>query len=145
MPVESIDTAARDAAVPSRAPILIVDDNPTNLKLVRVLLASEGFDVRTAEDAGEAMAVLSTFQPRLILMDIQLPGVDGLELTRRLKAAAATRHVVIVALTAYAMKGDETRVRAAGCDGYIAKPIDTRTLPAQVRAYLESVPKEARP
>jgi CheY-like chemotaxis protein len=117
-------------------PILIVDDNPTNLKLVRVLLTVEGYDVREAADAAEALAVLATFRPRLILMDLQLPGVDGLQLTRRLKANSATRDIVIVALTAYAMKGDEQKAREAGCDGYIAKPIDTRTLPHALAGYL---------
>jgi two-component system, cell cycle response regulator DivK len=120
------------------APILIVDDNFVNLKLVRVLLTSEGYDVRTATDAEEALAALGQFQPRLILMDIQLPGTDGLELTRRLKADPATRSIVVVAITAYAMKGDEERARAAGCDGYLAKPIDTRTLPKLISEYLRT-------
>ena len=119
-------------------PILIVDDNPVNLKLMRVLLAGEGYTVRTAADAEEALAVLREFVPRLILMDIQLPGIDGLELTRRFKADPATRDICIVALTAYAMKGDEQRVRAAGCDGYLAKPMDTRALPDAVAGYLAS-------
>lgn len=117
-------------------PILVVDDNAVNLKLARVLLASEGYEVRTAADAEEALAVLKVFRPRLILMDIQLPGMDGLELTRRLKADPAMRGVVILGLTAYAMKGDEERILAAGCDGYISKPIDTRRLPSQVAEYL---------
>ncbi len=116
--------------------VLIVDDNPVNLKLVRVLLASEGYDVRTATDAEEALAVLKEFTPRLILMDLQLPGIDGLELTRRLKADPAMRGMLIVGLTAYAMKGDEEKVLEAGCDGYIPKPINTRTFPAVVAAYL---------
>src|SRR5256885_2584872 len=120
----------------SGEPILIVDDNATNMKLVRILLASEGYDVRTAADAEEALNVLKEFSPRLILMDIQLPGIDGLELTRRLKADPATADVLIVALTAYAMKGDEEKARAAGCDGYLVKPIDTRTLAATVRGLL---------
>lgn len=120
-------------------PILIVDDSPANLKLARVLLASEGYEVRTAADAEEALTVLKAFRPRLILMDIQLPGMDGLELTRRLKADPAMRGVVILGLTAYAMKGDEERILAAGCDGYIAKPIDTRRLPSQVAEYLEAI------
>ena len=89
--------------------ILIVDDNPTNMKLVHVLLASEGYDVRAAADAEEALDVLKQFQPRMILMDIQLPGIDGLELTRRLKLDPATRDITIVGLTAYAMKGDKER------------------------------------
>jgi CheY-like chemotaxis protein len=107
-----------------------------NLKLARVLLAAEGYEVRTAIAADEALEVLREFHPRLILMDIQLPGMDGLELTRRLKADPRMGDVVIVALTAYAMKGDEERVLAAGCDGYIGKPIDTRRLAAQVAALL---------
>lgn len=117
--------------------ILIVDDNPVNLKLARVLLASEGYDVRTAGDADEALSVLSEFRPRLMLLDIQLPGMDGLELTGRLKAEEATRDIVIVAMTAYAMVGDRERALAAGCDGYIPKPIDTRTLPDTLASYLD--------
>ena len=117
-------------------PILVVDDNPLNLKLPRLLLATEGYQVRTAERAEEAFAVLQGFHPRLILMDIQLPGIDGLELTRQLRADPSFRDVTILAVTAYAMKSDERRARDAGCDGYIAKPIDTRSLPDLVRAYL---------
>ena len=104
-------------------PLLIVDDNPQNLKLARLLLSAEGYDARTAIDAEHALAVLADFTPKLILMDIQLPGMDGLELTRRLKAKPETQKIVIVTLTAYAMKGDEEKARAAGCDGYIAKPM----------------------
>jgi two-component system, cell cycle response regulator DivK len=117
-------------------PILIVDDNPANLKLARVVLARKGFEVRTAGDAKEALTVLESFQPRLILMDLQLPGMDGFELTRRLKANPAHRDVIILALTAYAMKGDEQKARAAGCDGYIAKPFDTRALPGVIADHL---------
>jgi CheY-like chemotaxis protein len=117
--------------------ILIVDDNPTNLKLARVLLASEHYDVRTAQDADDAIAVLREFHPRLILMDVQLPGMDGLELTSQLKADPATRDILIVAMTAYAMKGDDKRALAAGCDGYVPKPIDTRSLPAVIAEHLD--------
>ncbi|HEY7218241.1 MAG TPA: response regulator [Candidatus Binatia bacterium] len=124
--------------------ILVVDDNPLNMKLIRVLLAGEGYRVRTAADAAEALTVLSECHPRLILMDVQLPGIDGLELTRRLKVDPSTRDITIVGLTAYAMKGDEERIRAAGCDGYIPKPIDTRTLPGFIKTYLgEETPKTA--
>jgi CheY-like chemotaxis protein len=118
--------------------ILVVDDNPQNLKLARVLLATEGYDVRTAVDAENALQVLESFTPRMILMDLQLPGMDGLELTRRLKADPARRNIVVVALTAYAMKGDEQKALEAGCDGYVAKPIDTDGLARTVRRLLEA-------
>jgi CheY-like chemotaxis protein len=116
--------------------ILIVDDNTQNLKLARVVLANEGFDVHTASNAEDALQLLRTVTPRLILMDIQLPGMDGLELTRRLKADPATRAIRVIALTAYAMKGDDEKAFAAGCDGYITKPIDVERLPVVVRSYL---------
>jgi CheY-like chemotaxis protein len=116
--------------------ILIIDDNVQNLKLARVVLANEGFDVQTASNAEDALQLLRTVMPRLILMDIQLPGMDGLELTRRLKADPATRAVRVIALTAYAMKGDDEKAFAAGCDGYITKPIDVERLPVVVRSYL---------
>lgn len=118
--------------------ILIVDDNPVNLKLIRILLAGEGYEVQTAADAEEALTILQQTHPHMILMDIQLPGIDGLELTRRLKADPATQDIRILGLTAYAMKGDEEKILAAGCDGYIAKPIDTRTLPDVIGRYLEN-------
>lgn len=117
--------------------ILIVDDNATNLKLARVLLIAEGYEVRTANDAEQALDVLKDFHPQLILMDIQLPGMDGLELTRRLKADPRTRSITIVALTAYAMKGDEDKALASGCRGYISKPIDTRRFGTEVVRYLQ--------
>ncbi len=118
-------------------PILVVDDNAANLKLARVLLRTEGFEVRAAAGAGEALEILASFRPRLILMDIQLPGVDGLELTRRLKADPALRPIKIVALTAYAMKGDREKALAAGCDGYIPKPLDVASLADTIRSYLD--------
>jgi CheY-like chemotaxis protein len=116
--------------------ILIVDDNAQNLKLARVVLANEGFDVHTASNAEDAVQLLRTVTPHLILMDIQLPGMDGLELTRRLRADPATRAVRVIALTAYAMKGDDEKAFAAGCDGYITKPIDVERLPVVVSSYL---------
>jgi CheY-like chemotaxis protein len=118
------------------APVLIVDDNPVNLKLARVLLVGAGYDVRSAGDAEEALEVLKEFHPRLILMDIQLPGMDGLSLTRQLKADAATRDIVVIALTAYAMKGDDEKALASGCAGYITKPLDTRTFTDDIARIL---------
>jgi two-component system cell cycle response regulator DivK len=118
------------------ARILIVDDNPQNLKLARVILSAAGFEPRTATDAEEAVRLLDTFAPHLILMDLQLPRMDGLELTRRIKADPARRGVVIIALTAYAMKGDREKALAAGCDDYVSKPIDTEALPRIVAEHL---------
>lgn len=117
-------------------PILIVDDNVQNLKLAQVILANEGYHVRTAADAEEALALLRASRPRVILMDLQLPGMDGLQLTRQLKADDATRGIRIIALTAYAMKGDAERAFAAGCDGYVSKPIETGRLPDIVSFHL---------
>ena len=117
--------------------ILVVDDNATNLKLVSDLLEYEGYHILKAMDAEQAVDVIRRSPPDLILMDIALPGMDGLTLTRRLKADEKTRHIVIVALTAFAMKGDEQKARAAGCDGYITKPIDTRTFGGQVAEFLQ--------
>jgi CheY-like chemotaxis protein len=123
------------------ASILIVEDNPANRKLLSFLLTAQGYDVRTAGRADEALEMLQTFAPRLILMDLQLPGMDGLELTRLLKADPRTRPIAVVAVTAYAMKGDEQRVRDAGCDGYVTKPIDTRALPLVIAGYLAAIPR----
>lgn len=116
--------------------ILVVDDNAINLKLVSDVLEFEGHEILKAMDAEEAQVLLAETLPDLILMDIALPGMDGLTLTRQLKADARTRHIPIVALTAFAMKGDDQKARDAGCDGYITKPIDTRALPAEVAGIL---------
>lgn len=117
-------------------PILIVDDNGVNLKLAADVLQYEGYSVLTADNADEALAIVRERSPHLILMDISMPGTDGLSLTRVLKSDPDTVSIVIVALTASAMKGDEERILSAGCDGYIAKPIDTRKFAAQVASYL---------
>lgn len=119
-------------------PILIVEDNLVNLKLVKVLLTIEGYEVHTATDAYEALKILKDFHPQLILMDLQLPGMDGLELTRKLKERKKTSKIIIIAMTAYAMKGDKEKALAAGCDGYIAKPINTQTLPSFINSYLQN-------
>lgn len=118
--------------------VLVVEDNPLNLKLARTLLELEGFDVRAAASAEEALAALDRpGPPRGVLVDIQLPGMDGVELARRVRANGELSDVVLIALTAYAMKDDEARFLAAGFDGYLAKPIDQATFGARVSAYLE--------
>ena len=121
---------------PRQARVMVVDDHALNIELVRFILDADGFAVALAGDAQQALALLPGFAPDLILMDIQMPGVDGLALTRQLKADPATHDIVIVAFTAYAMKGDEARMMAAGCDGYISKPIEVATFAAQLRALL---------
>jgi len=118
------------------ARILIVDDNPVNLKLATDVLEMEGYAVEKAVDAEQAQELLKRSTPDLILMDIALPGMDGLTLTRKLKADERLKRVPVVAMTAFAMKGDEQKALDAGCNGYITKPIDTRKLPQQVAAYL---------
>ena len=116
--------------------ILVVDDNPMNLELATFVLSAEGFEVASAMDACGVAARVLDFKPDLILMDIQMPEMDGLQVSRNLKADPATAHVIIVAFTAYAMKGDEAKMRAAGCDGYLSKPIDVATFARSVRAHL---------
>ena len=118
--------------------ILVVDDNHDNQELTKILLEYEGWEVRIAGDAQTALDTLASYHPRLILMDVQMPGMDGLELTRRLRADSAFEDVSIVALTAYAMRGDEENARAAGCDGYISKPIDTRDFAKIVARFLHA-------
>ena len=115
--------------------VLIVDDNATNAKLVAYVMRDAGFEVDTAGDAVTALARIAAARPRVILMGLQLPGTDGLELARRLKADPATHDIAIIAVTAYAMKGDRERALAAGCDDYVTKPIDTRTLPSLVARH----------
>ena len=117
-------------------PILIVDDNAQNLKLAKVILLGEGYEVRTAVDAESALSVLESFTPRLILLDVQLPGMDGLSLTRLLKADPRRSGIIIIAVTSYAMKGDDQKAFAAGCDGYMSKPIDIEILPRTVAQHL---------
>jgi CheY-like chemotaxis protein len=119
--------------------ILVVEDNSVNQLLALSVLEREGYRVDLAANAAEAMSRLAARAPDLILMDIQLGGDDGLELTRRLKADPATAMIPIVALTALAMAGDREQTLAAGCAGYISKPINTRTFPALVRSYLRPV------
>ena len=122
----------------AQAKILIVDDNPMNIAISQVVLQANNFEIDSASNAVEAQLRVAAFEPDLILMDVQMPGMDGLELTRSLKANPTTRHIVIVAFTAFAMRGDEAKMLAAGCDGYLSKPIDVKKFGAQVRACLET-------
>ncbi len=122
----------------NHARILVVDDNPTNLKLAVDVLEFDGYEVLAASDAESALEIIKGGPLDLILMDIALPGMDGLTLTRQLKADERTRRIIIVALTAFAMKGDDNKAREAGCDGYITKPIDTRNLSSAVASYLNA-------
>jgi CheY-like chemotaxis protein len=123
--------------------VLLVEDNAMNVELVSYVLTADGMLVETASDAIEARARLRGFAPELVLMDVQLPGMDGLALTRQLKADPGTRHIAVVAFTAFAMKGDEAKMRAAGCDGYLAKPINVATFAAQVRACHDAAARGA--
>ena len=121
------------------ARILVVEDNPDNMLLTVMLLESVGHTVLSAVDAEAGLTLARDERPDLILMDIQLPGMDGLEATALLKRDEATRAIPVIALTALAMKGDEERIRAAGCDGYIAKPMGIQEFLAAVAAYLALV------
>lgn len=116
--------------------ILVVDDNPANLRLLTCLLSSKGYEVLSAVDAKETLKACQEQRPQLVLLDIQLPGMSGLEVIRLLKSDPATREIIIVAVTAYAMKGDKEKAQQAGCDGYVTKPIDTRALPHLVEDLL---------
>jgi len=122
------------------ATVLVIEDNPANMALAVFLLQSAGHDVLSARDAEAGLTLARDQQPNLILMDMQLPGMDGLEATMLLKQADATRAIPVIALTALAMKGDEERIRAAGCDGYIAKPIAYQEFLATIAAQLIAAP-----
>jgi two-component system cell cycle response regulator DivK len=114
-----------------------VEDNPEHIKLIRVLLTREGYHVQSASDANEALAVIKKFKPDLIVMDIQLPGIDGIELTRRLKANPLTAGIKIIAVSAYLRRAEEEKVIRAGCDAYVAKSIDTRNLADLIQEHLK--------
>lgn len=116
--------------------VLVVDDNELNLELAQYVLEADGFVVDRALHVDEAWARLRACRPDIALVDIQLPGADGLSLVRAIKATPDLADLPVVAFTAYAMQGDEARFRAAGCDGYLSKPIDVYSFAAAVRAYL---------
>lgn len=125
------------------ARILVVDDNDTNVKLALTTLHYAGYEVATAHDAKEALEIIAKTPFDLIVMDIAMPGMDGLALTSLLKADPAHKHIPIVAVTASAMKGDDQMAFDAGCDGYITKPINTRLFPGQIAKYLSGSPSPA--
>ena len=118
--------------------ILIIEDNLLNLELATDLLEANGFVVSSAQTAEQGLWLARELLPDLVLMDFSLPGMDGLTATKNLKADPATAHLIVVALTANAMKGDEESALAAGCDGYLTKPIDTRTFIAAVTRFITS-------
>ncbi|HEV7839607.1 MAG TPA: response regulator [Gemmatimonadaceae bacterium] len=122
------------------AKVLVVEDNPANLTLATFLLQSAGHSVLSARDAESGLALARVEQPDLVLMDIQLPGMDGLEATGLLKSDPSTRAIPVIALTALAMKGDEQRILAAGCDGYIGKPLAYKEFLATIAAQLLKAP-----
>jgi CheY-like chemotaxis protein len=122
----------------TRNRILIIEDNVLNLELATDLLEANGFVVSSAQTAEEGLRMARELLPDLVLMDFSLPGMDGLTATKNLKADAATRHLTVVGLTANAMKGDEEIALNAGCDGYLTKPIDTRTFIAAVTKFIAS-------
>jgi DNA-binding response OmpR family regulator len=121
--------------------ILIVDDTPVSLKLTDIVLRKEGFQVHTARNAEEALSLLRGFHPDVMLVDVHLPGMDGLELARCVKADPSTRDIVVLALTASTSAAEREKVPAAGCEGYILQPVNTQTLGTTVRGYLDQQPK----
>ena len=122
------------------ASILYIEDNPDNRLLIKRILQAEGYQVLEAESASQALKTLQEQRPDLILMDINLPEINGYALTSQIKSLPGMSSVPIVALTANVMKGDRERTMRAGCDGYIQKPVDVDSLPIQISHYLSSIP-----
>jgi two-component system, cell cycle response regulator DivK len=120
--------------------ILVVEDTEDNRQIVRDLLSSVGYELIEAVDGAEGVAMAQSQHPDLILMDIQLPGMDGYEATRQIRAVPELAGVPIIAVTSYALSGDEAKTRAAGCDGYVAKPFSPRQLLAKIREFLPETP-----
>ena len=116
--------------------ILLVEDQPDNRQIIRDLLAATDYELTEAENGEQALAAVAKQRPDLILMDIQLPIMDGYEATRRIKADPALRSIPIIAVTSYALSGEESKARAAGCDGYVTKPYSPRLLLAKIREFL---------
>jgi two-component system cell cycle response regulator DivK len=116
--------------------ILVVEDQEDNRRILRDLLTSNGYEMLEAEDGEKALVMAEGKRPDLILMDVQLPIFDGYEVTRRLKANPVLRAIPIIVVTSYALSGDESKARAAGCNAYVSKPYSTRQLLAKIREYV---------
>jgi two-component system, cell cycle response regulator DivK len=116
--------------------ILIVEDHADNREILRDLLTSVGYEILEATTGNEGVCAAATHRPDLILMDLHLPGLDGYEATRRIKARPTLAHIPVIAVAAYALSGDDVKARQAGCDGYVAKPFDPHTLLATIRTSL---------
>ena len=129
----------------TRPKVLVVEDNPLNLELATDLLEVAGFEVISAQTGEAGIKLAREAQPDLILMDLSLPGMDGIEATKALKADPQTSGIPIVAVTAHAMKGDEQKALAAGCEGYITKPIDTRMFPVLVTQHVQPASARKKP
>jgi len=116
---------------------MVVEDNEKNRKLMRVVLKAKGYNIIEAATGEEALNLLKNQKPDIILMDIQLPGIDGLTLIKQIKASVITKDIPIIAVTAYAMKGDEQKILDTGCNAYVSKPINTQELPLIVEKYIK--------
>ena len=124
--------------------VMIVEDNELNMKLFNDLLRASGYETLLMRNGHEALAALKEQRPDLIIMDIQLPEISGLEVTKRIKQDEAIKHIPVIAVTAFAMKGDEERIRQGGCEGYLSKPISVTTFIQTVKSYLGDAEKEGR-
>lgn len=135
MNAAAADPLVANAAVANRR-ILVVEDHEDNRRILRDLLTSRGYDLVEAEDGEQALTMARDRRPDLILMDVQLPLLDGYEVTRRLKANPSLRAIPVIVVTSYALSGDESKARAAGCNGYVSKPYNTRQLLAKIQEYV---------
>ena len=117
--------------------VMVVEDNEKNRKLMRVILKAKGYTVTEASTGEEALNILKNQKPDIILMDIQLPGIDGITLAKQIKGNTITKDIPIIAVTAYAMKGDKQKILECGCDDYVSKPINTQELPLVIEKYIK--------
>ena len=135
MNIAAANPALANIAVANRR-ILVVEDHEDNRRILRDLLSSRGYDLVEAEDGEQALAMAEDWRPALILMDVQVPVIDGYEVTRRLKANPVLRAIPVVVVTSYALSGDESKARAAGCNAYVSKPYSARKLLAKIQEYV---------